>query len=129
MSRAKRVDDAPTEPAAELPAGVPQASLEEAEFVPPPTVMPALEPAVPVAEPTWAQMIPGEPAYPVKNLDGTWSAGGLCKFVLCVDEAGKPRCIHCQPDMSCSGPPNAEMRSTMVKCIAYIDRAPDRDRL
>lgn len=109
--------------------GVPQPSLEEPAFAPPPTVMPAPEPAVPQSEPAWAQTIPGEPAYPVKNADGTWSAGGLVKFVLCVDEAGKPRCIHCTADLRCSGPPNEEMRQTMVKCIAFSDRSPDRVRL
>ena len=101
---------------------------DEEAFQPPPTRMPAPEPEVPTPEPTWAQTIPGEPAYPVKNLDGTWSAGGLVKFTLCVDEEQRPRCVHCTADLKCSGPPNEDMRQTMTRCVAYADRNPDPDR-
>ena len=95
------------------------AKKAKAQFEMPPARIPDPEPAEKMPVEDWHKIIPGSPAEPVQLGDRTWSAGGLVRFTLCVDEDGNPRCYYCQPDMTCSGPPNEQMRMTMTSCIGY----------
>lgn len=98
---------------------------DEAELPPmPPSEIPDPEPSRPTE--SWRNVVAGEPAFPVKNLDGTWSAGGPVSTYLCVGPDQRPRCVHLQNDGRCGGPPTEEMRVKMMSCVSFKDKFMDR---